>query len=200
MGRTLISTEIQEGYTVEWAMVDSQHLKSKICLVGEAAVGKTSLVRRYVQDAFSDDYLMTLGTKVSKKIEQVATPGLTVRVDMAIWDIMGQPGLLDLVRDAYFTGAHGILAVADFTRLSSLERLQMWIRNVRQVAGTIPVLLVVNKNDRVREAQFTLEEVERLAPTYATGYVMTSAKTGENVEEAFRRMASLVVKSQLRLA
>ena len=76
----------------------------------------------------------------------------------------------------------------------------MWIRNVRQVAGTIPVLLVVNKNDRVREAQFTLEEVERLAPTYATGYVMTSAKTGENVEEAFRRMASLVVKSQLRLA
>src|SRR3989304_9581399 len=117
-------------------MVDSAHLKSKICLVGEAAVGKTGWVRRYVQDPLSDDYLMTPGTKVSKKIEQVATPGLTVRVDMAIWDIMGQPGLLDLVRDAYFTGAHGILAVADFTRLSSLERLQMWIRNVRQGGRT----------------------------------------------------------------
>src|SRR4030067_824856 len=111
---------------------EDRHLKSKICLVGDHAVGKTSLIRRFARDTCDDRYLMTLGTKVSKKeLDLVlAAQGLRVRVDIAIWDIMGQHGFLDLLKDAYFTGAQGIIAVLDPTRRMTLDTLGVWIRSV----------------------------------------------------------------------
>ncbi len=67
-------------------------LKAKICLIGEAAVGKTSLIRRYVEDAFDDKYISTLGAKVSKKELVLDSPSGPLNVDMTIWDIMGEKG------------------------------------------------------------------------------------------------------------
>ena len=181
-------------------MSQPKHMKSKICLVGEATVGKTSLVRRYVLDEFHDGYIQTLGTKVSKKVVQVASPEETIQVDMSIWDIMGQPGFLNLLSDSYFAGAHGILAVADFTRKATQDRLEPWIRNVRQVAGAVPVLLAVNKVDLVAGGEHGAPEISEAATRYANGCVATSAKTGENVEAAFRQLAALVAGHQLQPA
>ena len=181
-------------------MAEPKHLKSKICLVGEAAVGKTSLIRRYVREEFSDTYLLTLGTKISKKTMEIAMPDQKILIDMGIWDIMGQPGFLNLLTDSYFTGAHGILAVADLTRPPTLDRLEPWIRNVRQIAGQIPVFLAVNKVDLAGDGARNAPAVEDAATRYANGHLFTSAKTGENVEEAFRQIAVLVAKHQLQLA
>jgi GTPase SAR1 family protein len=119
---------------------------------------------------------------------------------MSIWDIMGQPGLLNLLSDSYFTGAHGILAVADFTRKATLDRLEPWIRNVRQVAGAVPVLVAVNKVDLAGDGERGAPEVVEVATRYANGYVATSAKTGENVEAAFHQLAALVARRQLQRA
>src|SRR5207249_4778480 len=82
-------------------------------LVGEAAVGKTSLIRRFVLENFDDKYIQTLGTKVSKKELTSSSPDGSgeLKIDMTIWDIMGQKGFRELLKEAYFYGARGILAV-----------------------------------------------------------------------------------------
>ena len=181
-------------------MPGSKHLKTKICLVGEGAVGKTSLIRRHVLDKFEDGYLQTIGTKVSKKTLRIVRPngGSVVRVDMTIWDIMGQLQFRELLRDAYFIGTHGILAVADLTRRETLDGLYVWIDRVDRVVSQLPVVLVVNKSDLGRDAKFGEAEMARAAKAFNTEYLMTSAKTGANVEEAFQRLGVLVAERQLK--
>src|SRR2546426_457177 len=97
-------------------------LKSKICLVGERGVGKSSLIRRYVLDQFDDKYVRTLGAKVEKKTMRLDVPERHAQVDiyMAIWDIIGHVGFRQLLGDSFFNGAQGILAVADLTRRETL--------------------------------------------------------------------------------
>ena len=87
----------------ESAMSEPRRMKVKICLVGEHAVGKTSLIKRYVLNEYDDRYIVTLGAKVSKK-EMLLTPksGEPVQMDMTIWDIMGSKGFRELLREAYF--------------------------------------------------------------------------------------------------
>jgi len=91
-----------------------RHLKAKICLVGEAAVGKTSLIRRFVQSQFSDDYLTTIGVKVSKKRLDVRVPEeeQPALLEVAVWDVMGQPQFRELLQEAYFAGVSNCGAVA----------------------------------------------------------------------------------------
>ncbi len=85
--------------------MDRQKMKVKICLVGEGAVGKTCLIRRFIQDQFDDRYISTLGAKVSKKEIKVDGPNGGMDVDMTIWDIMGEKGFRELLKEAYFHGA-----------------------------------------------------------------------------------------------
>jgi len=180
-------------------MTTTKHLKTKVCLVGEKAVGKTSLIRRYVLDMFDDRYVTTIGTKVSKREMRVFLPDkdLLVHIDMTIWDIMGEKGFQELLKDAYFYGANGILAVADLTRRRSLVDLDDWIDGVEQVVGRVPVLIAINKADLPAQAEFEASTVEQIAKAFQCDYLMTSAKTGENVEEAFRRLGASVAAEQL---
>src|SRR5207253_5757753 len=131
-----------------------KRLKSKICLVGEKAVGKTSLVRRYVMNMFDEQYITTIGTRVSKKEVQVSLPAqdLHLQVDMMIWDIMGEKGFRELLKDAYFYGANGILAVADFTRRRTLDDLDDWIDGVEPLISKGPVRSIDNNAIRTSTA------------------------------------------------
>ena len=180
----------------------TKRIKSKICLVGDKSVGKTSLVRRYVMNMFDEQYITTIGTRVSKKEVQVSLPAqdLHLQVDMMIWDIMGEKGFRELLKDAYFYGANGILAVADLTRRRTLDDLDDWIDGVEPLIGKVPVLIVVNKADLTSSAQFTERDVAQFAKAYGSDFLLTSAKTGEHVESAFTRLASVVVEGQLHPA
>ncbi len=177
-----------------------KHFKAKVCLVGNPAVGKTSLVRRYVLDAFDDRYLTTVGTKVSKKPVRVTDPSkdLDADIDLMIWDIMGQPGFREMLKDAYFFDAKGVLAVADLTRKDTLEDLKNWIKAVEGVTGKLPVIVAVNKADMATTAQFTTAEAVQAAESLGADVFMTSAKTGANVEEVFRRLGARVVYNAMK--
>src|SRR5256884_8127756 len=106
-------------------MPEMQRIKTKVCLVGEAAVGKTSLIRRFVQDDFDDRYITTLGAKVSKREIVFDMPNRKqIQMDITIWDIMGEKGFRDLLKEAFFHGAKGVLAVADLTRRRELKNLE----------------------------------------------------------------------------
>jgi small GTP-binding protein len=174
----------------------TKHIKKKICLVGDASVGKSSLIRRFVLNLYDDYYLTTLGTKVSKK--ELKIPILQadtiVRLDLGIWDIMGQKSLRELLQDAYFGGANGILAVCDITRRATLEGLDEWIARVRRVAGNVPIVACMNKKDLADRSEVRPADIESFAARFGCPYFLTSAKTGENVEEAFNRLGTLIVK------
>lgn len=173
-------------------------LKAKVCLVGEEGVGKTSLIRRYVLNMFDDLYIRTIGTKVSKKSVDLLRPDVgPVRVEMMVWDIMGSHDVMALLRDEYFQGAMGAVAVADLTRRSTFDELPGWTEGLERVAGELPLVVAVNKADRAAEADLEPEEIVRAARGLGADYLMTSAKTGENVEEAFRRLGHLVAGDRL---
>ena len=174
-------------------------LKAKVCLVGDNAVGKTSLVRRYVLDQFSDTYITTIGAKVSKKELRLEIPGgRPLVVDLTIWDIMGNPSFRELLRDAYFGDAQGILAVADLTRRETLDGLPGWVEAVTRAVGPVPTVVATNKADLASTAAYTGADAVRTAEAFRGEVFATSAKTGENVEAAFRRLASLVADVQVR--
>ncbi|TET90804.1 MAG: GTP-binding protein [Methanomassiliicoccales archaeon] len=176
-------------------------MKVKICLIGEAAVGKTSLIRRYVHNDFDDKYITTLGAKVSKKeigfdLEQQE---LHVDMDMTIWDIMGEKGFRDLVKEAFFIGTRGILAVCDLTRYDTLKELDDWVQSVFKVVGSIPVVFAVNKVDLKDEVllMYGETELDQAARAFDAQYLYTSAKTGENVENSFRKLGQMIIDSSV---
>ena len=162
-------------------------VKLKVCMAGEAMVGKTSLIRRYVLQAYDDRYTATLGTKITKKVIGAKDPktGRDVSVNLILWDIMGTPTLRDLLKEAYYHGAQGVLGVADLTRKETLRELDAWYRSIQTVAGPVPVHVVVNKADLADEAELEEAAVKTFCEGRSWPWSYTSAKTGEGVEEAF---------------
>ena len=182
-------------------MEPGERIKVKICIIGEAAVGKTSLIRRYVLDEFSDGYITTLGAKISKKELQMQIPGEedVVNMDMLIWDIMGERQVRDLLREAFFLGTQGIIAVCDLIRRSTLQALDEWVESVFQVAGPLPVVYAINKSDLRDEAVMLVgeREVDEYAAAFDSPYYFTSAKMGENVEPVFYTLGEKILEKIL---
>jgi small GTP-binding protein len=171
-------------------------MKAKVCLVGERAVGKTSLVRRFVLDEFDDRYIRTLGTKVSKKNLSVKREDLDTEfaLNMTIWDIMGEKTFTDLLKEAFFTGATGVLAVCDLTRKKTLKELKGWIQGVYGVAGEVPIAILGNKADLKGKKQLNKKDLDNLCKKYNSVAYLTSAKTGHNVESVFKQLAEEIVE------
>jgi len=174
--------------------MDRQKMKVKICLVGEGAVGKTCLIRRFIQDQFDDRYISTLGAKVSKKELKVGGSNGGMDIDMTIWDIMGEKGFRELLKEAYFHGAQGVLAVCDVTRKETLADLEEWVGAVVKVTGNIPVEFLANKADLRDQMVFDEDDVRTAAESHGAPWMFTSAKTGENVEDAFAKLAQLIAE------
>ena len=122
-------------------------LKLKICLVGENAVGKTCLIRKYVFDQFDDKYIRTVGTKITKKEIKIQINDEPRDVYLMIWDIMGQPGFRKILGDSYFSGASGVVATCDVTRKDTLYALEEWRRVAFDAIGDVPVVFLGNKCD-----------------------------------------------------
>ncbi len=172
--------------------------KLKVCFAGEEQVGKTSLIRRYVYNTFSDSYKATIGTRVSKKEVAVQHPITAERVviDMTLWDIMGTQGFRELLKDAYFYGSDAILGICDVTRPGTLEELKAWFETIYQVTGPVPMVVLANKVDIADNGSLNEDQLQE----HCQGrhpYAFTSAKSGQNVEEAFRVISRIVLAQQM---
>lgn len=163
--------------------------EKKILLIGEASVGKTSLVRRYVIDKFDDKYIITIGTKTSRKpLEFIFEPEqLTVHLMLDIWDILGQKGM-ERAHKVYFKGAESFILVVDGTRRETFDTLATWAKSVWELCGPVPGVLACNKVDIKEKFQVTDAEVESMAKQLNLQPFWTSARTGENVEASFRQV------------
>lgn len=158
-----------------------------MCMLGAFSVGKTSLVRRYVESVFSDAYLTTVGVKIDKKTVEVNGQP----VALILWDIAGEDEVAS-VRMSYLRGAAGYLLVADGTRAATLEVARSLRARVEAELGPLPFVLLLNKADLVAEWAVTDEALNALR---SSGWSMrlTSAKTGAGVEDAFRELALRLV-------
>ncbi|MFQ6013230.1 MAG: Rab family GTPase [Thermoplasmata archaeon] len=169
--------------------------KVKVCAVGEEAVGKTSLIRRYVADTFEEEYTRSIGTLLSKKTIKVEdAEGHPVKVDAVIWDIMGRRSFTDLLKGAYFQRARGVFAVCDITRRQTLGALHGWLVKFRSAVGLAPAVIMVNKSDLHGKARISEKDVMKIGKTYGAPHFLTSAKTGRNVSEAFESLMREILR------
>ncbi len=166
----------------------------KIVFLGEGAVGKTSLVGRYVYDSFEGDYLATIGTDIHIKMVHL---GDTV-VKLVIWDIAGQDNFAQL-RRAYYMNASGAFFVFDTTRPETIERVDEWLNALFTVTGKIPLVLLENKVDL--ESAIMEGVRDSVIKQHNVQIIQTSAKEDMNVEEAFKKMTQEILeKSRIKKA
>lgn len=170
-----------------------ERVKRKILLLGDGAVGKTSLIRRFVVDKFSDDYVTTIGAKVTKKDLRLELGGRTIDLTLMIWDVLGQKGFTG-IQDSAFGGARGVLFVYDVTREETWRSIQeYWTPRVEAVVGSIPRVVVGNKVDLVPAVADVEGRHLVLSESLTADGFLSSAKTGENVEAAFLAIGERVV-------
>ncbi len=168
-------------------------LIKKVCLLGDSSVGKTSLVRKYVYDTFDDRYIATIGTKTVKKELTMDYFGKNLDLTLMIWDILGQKEYRK-VQSMSFQGTSGALVVSNITRPETLESLkEYWVPELRKVAGNIPMVFLANKADLIDKAGFNESQLGELVNEFGGYYMLTSAKTGENVENAFLTLGKALV-------
>lgn len=173
--------------------LDEMVVKLKICLVGDPAVGKTSLVRRYVKDQFDDDYLKTVGAKIAKKTLTIPWNGTEIRVDMILWDIAGLGGRDSVLRRDYLVGTQGVLAVCDATDDKTVSGVADWVEAIRELAGDVPVQIVINKADACDSDSPGIS----VNLDGSVSCIRASAKTGSNVERAFYDLARIIVLERM---
>jgi small GTP-binding protein len=176
-------------------------VKKKVVLLGDSAVGKTSLIRRYVIDEFHDHYIETIGTKISRKDLELEIDGKEFSLSMQIWDVLGQKAY-SAVQSKALVGMNGALLVADITRKETLDSIESyWIPTLKKVVTDAHLVFLANKEDLKGTEQFNLEDLSQICSKYSSnsngGCYLTSAKTGENVEEAFLAIAKLMLSSQV---
>jgi small GTP-binding protein len=155
-------------------------LQKKICVLGGFGVGKTSLVKRYVESIFSESYLTTVGVKIDKRTVDLSD----LIVNLILWDVAGEDDISTL-RMSYLRGSAGYVLVADGTRPSTLEVALSLRRRVEADCGPLPFVLLVNKNDL--QEQWAIRDAE-LDDLRQKGWWArsSSARTGEGVEDAFK--------------
>lgn len=156
-------------------------ISKKIVVLGHFGVGKTSLIRRFVLDSFSDNYKVSIGVHISKKMVEISPDD---SISLIIWDLEGTDDI-QTIRDSYLLGTHGIIYVFDVTRPSTFQNLNKDVPFLEEKIPNIPMLVIGNKVDLV-----VPNELEALLKNNDIAYnYLASAKTGGMVNEAFQELA-----------
>jgi small GTP-binding protein len=185
-----------------------EEILKKVVLLGDSAVGKTSLMNRFVNDTFDDSYISTVGAKVSKKVVNISMFDKEFAVSLMVWDIIGSEGY-ESTQSRHIAGLNGAILVADLSRPETIKKLEeYWIPLLTKTTAEVlpPILFVGNKRDisnetvasqtpkvfssmdnKIRTPEI-IESYQVLNP-----YVLTSAKTGEGVEQGFRTLAIMMI-------
>lgn len=167
---------------------------SKVCVVGDFAVGKTSVVERFVNNQFSDKYLTTVGVKVDTK--EIEHDDLSVSHKLVMWDVAGSDRF-GHTEFAYLRGASGYIFVADGTRSLTLKSVHNLREQITEKYGAAPCVLLVNKKDLTGQWEVSEKQFQQLVEKYCNVY-STSAKTGDEVETALRNLSKQVLQNDLR--
>ncbi|MFX0087544.1 MAG: Rab family GTPase [Candidatus Hodarchaeota archaeon] len=165
------------------------HLKIIVC--GAGAVGKTSLVRRYVEDKFEFNYLLTVGMDPSNRLIELND----ILVNLVIYDVAGQKRFR-ILRDVFFRRANGAILVFDLTRHETLDELDEWKQQIDERLGEIPLILVGNKSDLEDKINIDYETLEdKIIPKFKPiKYLETSAYQDQNVRETFKLLTREILK------
>jgi small GTP-binding protein len=165
----------------------------KICLLGDFSVGKSSMIRRFIEDKFSDNYLSTVGVKVSRKSLTI-TGDRIHEVTLLIWDLEGHTKFKSIT-PTYLKGSSGAIIVADLTRSDTLDNLDRHIKLFLEINPNSVIALALNKADLIRE-----EKLDRLIELYgsnscrqAIDTYQTSAKTGQHVDTIFEKLTTAII-------
>jgi small GTP-binding protein len=165
----------------------------KLILTGDFEVGKTSLIVRFVQNLFKETYHSTVGVEISKKTVDLAE---NTKINFAIWDIGGQITQMTPFRKRFYGGANAAFIVIDRTRPESLKSIQKWHNELSKYTGMkMKIIVVANKSDLEDKIIVSEEEIKRIANQLDFHYILTSAKTGENVNELFLYIAYRYLES-----
>ena len=186
-----VSTEIPEIIRVlskrREGKLPKGQFTSKLILTGDFKVGKTSLIKRFIENLFSESYISTIGVEISKK---TVVMDEDTKINFVLWDIGGQISSMAPYRHRFYEGASAAFIVIDRTRLNNLESVNRWYKEILEaVSRNIPVVIVGNKSDLQEELVITEEEIKIVAKELGFHYILTSALSGENVNEAFLYIA-----------
>ncbi|MGB9635728.1 MAG: Rab family GTPase [Thermoplasmata archaeon] len=180
--------------------MQKKNVIKSVIMLGDAAVGKTSLVRRFVIDQFEDTYITTLGAKPMEKDIRIIGRDAIVELRMILWDIMGQKDYERVHRDM-FEGVNGGILVCDVTKPETLKSLgEYWIPKFFEYAGKVPLVLMANKIDLEHHVKINVRDIQALLASFqmkdgaSPPFYLTSAKTGENVQVGFEKLGELMVK------
>ncbi|WP_455463459.1 Rab family GTPase [Candidatus Hodarchaeum mangrovi] len=165
------------------------HYSCKIVMLGEGSVGKTSLIRRYVEHTFSHEYITTIGSNFLLKRLELEEG---TRMTMQLWDLSGQDSFRN-IRTQYYLHSRGGILVFDLTRKTTMHEMDKWYSDFTKKAGKVPLMLIGNKLDLEHERQVSVEEAKELAERISATYTETSALDGTGVEEAFLDLAWRIV-------
>ena len=167
----------------------------KLAILGDAGVGKTSLVNRYCENFFKEDYRATMGVNLIKK--DMDLEKINSVVHLILWDIAGQDAY-EKTRQKYYDGCTGALLVYDITRYNTFNSIEhKWIKDFsKHVKSNIPYVLIGNKTDLEHERGVFSEDAQKLASKLnAADFIETSAKLGENVETAFLKLVQQILNN-----
>lgn len=165
----------------------------KLVVIGDGAVGKTSLIKRYTSGSFNQEYIKTLGAQFSR-YERIIGENKKTRARLFFWDIAGQQEF-SFMRPTFYNGARGAIVVFDLSREETLDNVMIWYEDVRKFCGDLPTVLFGNKSDLIQDPDaYDKEKVDQIMKRYnIMDFYVTSAKTGIHVTDAFNSIIEILV-------
>ena len=169
-------------------------IKVKVTVIGDGSVGKTSLIQKFTQGTFKTDYIKTIGAQLSNYETEIDG----YRIELIFWDIAGQDNF-HFLRPSFYRYSKAAIIVYSLEENDlgkrSFDHISTWYKDIKQFCGEIPVVLFANKVDLINEQNLDKSKIQNLVKEHNfLGYYITSAKTGQGLDDAFNTLSKEIQK------
>ena len=180
--------------------MELKEVSKKVILMGDGKVGKTAVVRQFVDRDFLEEYTPGTGMTVHSKNLQLAYPNLVINLKLSIYDMCGQKEY-SRIRDAGATGADGLVMVGDLTRPETISSIdEFWLKEAKKTIGDLPTAYLGNKLDLVTRGCPTAKFLEESGARMGAPVFLSSAKTGKNIDHVFHQLGEMLVSDLIASA